>query len=402
MSQSAGVKCLDRYGFPLAGLTAAEQAVRAEATARENKLYDKWSRQTINWHPLTGAPPPSKLKQLAREGVPTSLRPAIWFQLSGGAAIKRQEQPGYYCLMSSMGKDPELNAPELSLDLFRTFSTNAILSSKKALEAVRRIVTAFGRRNHSNAYSSNVNYIVAFLLAVLGLGKEEEAFWILTALLERRLPASSVLEGASGSNVEQRMFDVLVERKYPRLLEVFDRLECSLASLTGEWFSRMFTTALPSETTARVWDCIMVEGPKVLFRAALSLMKMNEPALLNTCHSVQVSRILKWRVARAYQADMLLKIGFKSIGTLKTDMLHQLRVSQEAALSVEVAAHKKRLEDILCSNARAGKVSGEDNPLVSALGRAKGNTVPMTLFSIADSRLFTIQESPVELYAGDM
>lgn len=83
-------------------------------------------------------------------------------------------------------------------------------------------------------------------------------------------------------------------------------------------------------------------------------------------------------------------------------MLHQLRVSQEAALSVEVAAHKKRLEDILCSNARAGKVSGEDNPLVSALGRAKGNTVPMTLFSIADSRLFTIQESPVELYADDM
>ena len=45
MSQSAGVKCLDRYGFPLAGLTAAEQAVRSEAAARENKLYDKWSRQ---------------------------------------------------------------------------------------------------------------------------------------------------------------------------------------------------------------------------------------------------------------------------------------------------------------------------------------------------------------------
>ena len=35
---------------------------------------------------------------------------------------------------------------------------------------------------------------------------------------------------------------------------------------------------------------------------------MNEPALLNTCHSVQVSRILKWRVARTYQADVLLKV----------------------------------------------------------------------------------------------
>lgn len=37
-------------------------------------------------------------------------------------------------------------------------------------------------------------------------------------------------------------------------------------------------------------------------------VQMNEPALLNTCHSVQVSRILKWRVARTYQADMLLKV----------------------------------------------------------------------------------------------
>ena len=101
-----------------------------------------------------------------------------------------------------MGKDPELAVPELSLDLFRTFSTHAMLSSKKALEAVRRIVTAFGRRNHSNSYSSNVNYIVAFLLAVLGLDKEEDVFWILTALLERRLPASSVLEVSLTDSLE--------------------------------------------------------------------------------------------------------------------------------------------------------------------------------------------------------
>ncbi len=45
MSQSVALKCLDKYGFPLAGLTAAEQAVRTEAAARETKLLDKWSRQ---------------------------------------------------------------------------------------------------------------------------------------------------------------------------------------------------------------------------------------------------------------------------------------------------------------------------------------------------------------------
>lgn len=265
-----------------------------------------------------------------------------------------------------MGKEPEIDVPELSLDLFRTFATHPVLSTYKALEVVRRVVTAFGRRNQTNAFCTNVNYMAAFLLAVMGLNKEEEVFWVVTALLESRLPASSVLEvgffdlgfflspvlwlllcqalitlsglhlyisfldasfamntqawqdkhrcthcvcrifrscwacfgnlwpvvhkkcrfchniqtgallaqGTAGDNVEQRMFSVLVERKHPRLMEIFDRLECSLAGLTGEWFSRMFTTALPAETAARVWDCIMVEGPKVLFRAALSLIKV--------------------------------------------------------------------------------------------------------------------------------
>ena len=35
---------------------------------------------------------------------------------------------------------------------------------------------------------------------------------------------------------------------------------------------------------------------------------MNEAPLLTTCHSIQVARILKWRVARMYSAEVLLKV----------------------------------------------------------------------------------------------
>jgi len=96
----------------------------------------------------------------------------------------------------------------------------------------------------------------------------------------------------------------------------------------------------------------------------------------------------------------LLQIGFKSIGTLKTDMLHQLRIAQQAALSVEVAAHKKRLEDILCTNAaaRTSKTAGKsDNPLAAALGQCKGKSVPLPINGIASSKLTTILESPIEM-----
>ncbi len=99
-----------------------------------------------------------------------------------------------------------------------------------------------------------------------------------------------------------------------------------------------------------------------------------------------------------------IQIGFKSIGTLKTDMLHHLRIAQQAALSIEVAAHKKRLEDILCTNAaaRAPKAVGKsDNPLAAALGQCKGQSLPVPISSIAKSKLTTILESPIEMWGED-
>ena len=100
----------------------------------------------------------------------------------------------------------------------------------------------------------------------------------------------------------------------------------------------------------------------------------------------------------------LLQIGFKSIGTLKTDMLHQLRVAQQSALSVEVAAHKKRLEDILCTNAaaRTPKIVGKsDNPLAAALGQCKGQSLHVPIHGYATSKLTTILENPIEVWGED-
>ena len=129
-----------------------------------------------------------------------------------------------------------------------------------------QLVTYLYRNSQSCLLCSPV--VIGDPAMMTGLNDHKHLLWTLTRWAS--------LQGTSGLNVEQRMFDVLVERKHPRLMEVFDRLECSLGGLTGEWFSRMFTTALPAETTARVWDCVMVEGPKVLFRAALSLIKVQD------------------------------------------------------------------------------------------------------------------------------
>lgn len=45
---------------------------------------------------------------------------------------------------------------------------------------------------------------------------------------------------------------------------------------------------LRSQTTARVWDTLLHEGPKVLFRVALALLKLGEATLLQQVRSAGV------------------------------------------------------------------------------------------------------------------
>ena len=71
--------------------------------------------------------------------------------------------------------------------------------------------------------------------------------------------------------VEQRVLEALAARRCPRLVAALAAADAPLASLAAPWFPALFAGALPAETVARVWDCLMLEGPKVLFRVALAL-----------------------------------------------------------------------------------------------------------------------------------
>jgi hypothetical protein len=396
--EALGSKCQDRYGFPQAALSAAEQYCLEEALLKESKNIDRWAKlQARHWQPTASAEPPAKLKQLAREGIPHTLRPQLWLRYSGAAALQHAEPAHYYESLVAANRrgSSKLGVTQLDADLFRTFPQHPVLSSSTGIHAVRRVVTAFGRRNPEMPYAKSVNAIVAFLFAVLGLHREEEVFWILVALLEQRLQPNCVMEDARGFNVEQRVFEDLVAQKFPKLAEVFDKLECSLSSLTSGWLRTLYTTALPAETVARVWDCMMVEGPKVLFRVGLALMKMNEPALMSTCHSIQVARILKWRVSRTYQVGALFKHTFKGVGSIKTELVVKTRAAQTMALKAELAAHKKRLEDILGTNTMDRTGVAVNNPLAKALGQVKLPSQPMAITG-GRSHLSTIMESPIE------
>lgn len=51
-------------------------------------------------------------------------------------------------------------------------------------------------------------------------------------------------------------------------------MELSLVSM--QWFMCLFVNTLRAETALRVWDVLLNEGDKVLFRVAASLLQIHE------------------------------------------------------------------------------------------------------------------------------
>ena len=65
---------------------------------------------------------------------------------------------------------------------------------------------------------------------------------------------------------------------YSQLLAETHRVDPTLFSLN--WFLCLFVDSLPVNTYLHIWDALLFEGSKVLFRYAVAILKMIEDKLL--------------------------------------------------------------------------------------------------------------------------
>ena len=62
------------------------------------------------------------------------------------------------------------------------------------------------------------------------------------------------------------------------------------------------------QTLLRVWDCFLLEGPKVLFRICLAILKMHEKEILLKTDTISVMRHLKTCAKLTFDIDGLIKV----------------------------------------------------------------------------------------------
>lgn len=218
-----------------------------------------------------------EFRRLVLGGIPVAMRAKVWAEASGAAMLR---VPGYYEDIVNNGEDDPTIATQIQMDITRTLTDNIFFRTGPGVQKLNEVLLAYSRRNPIVGYCQGMNLITACLLLIMPTA--EDAFWVLTTMIEDILPQHYYDQHLLTSRADQSVLRAYVGEILPRLSAHLDELEIELEALTFQWFLSVFTDCLSAEALFRVWDVVlcMHDGSTFLFQIALALLKLNEKALL--------------------------------------------------------------------------------------------------------------------------
>lgn len=147
------------------------------------------------------------------------------------------------------------------------------------------------------------------------------------------------------SKVQEEVLGNLVVKKVPKVHQHLQKLGCSIAVLTEQWFSSLFVMSLPAETVTRIWDCLICEGPKVLLRVALALIKKCQSTISLTSDVERMAQIVTYKLRRTYDANELMGLAFKKLGSMKSSQISAISWEMEQVVKRKLEERAKFLAE---------------------------------------------------------
>ncbi|KIY68877.1 TBC-domain-containing protein [Cylindrobasidium torrendii FP15055 ss-10] len=261
--------------------------------------------------PSLGSSERKEFLRLVRSGIPLAYRGKVWQEGSGALEMR---EPGLFAALVRGSSESEA---EIEKDVGRTMPLNVFFGGEGAgVDKLRRVLKAYSIRNPKVGYCQGMNLVTSTLLLVYG--NEEDAFWVLSAIVERLLPEDFFSPTLLPSRACPLVLLEYVHEQCPKLHAHLEDLGVDLPAICFSWFLSLFTDCLPVETLFRVWDLFLIDGIDVLFRVALAILKSREGELLG-CQSVPaVYTALENLPTRMWEAEKL--VGAE--GELRASMVH--------------------------------------------------------------------------------
>lgn len=171
----------------------------------------------LTWDKIAVSLPRSdKLRSLVLAGIPHSMRPQLWMRLSGALQKKRSSELSYREIVRNSSNDDTTAAKQIEKDLLRTMPSNACFANENStgVPRLRRALRALAWLYPEIGYCQGTGMVAACLLLFL---EEEDAFWMMCAIIEDLLPASYFSTTLLGVQTDQRVLRHLIVQYLPRL-----------------------------------------------------------------------------------------------------------------------------------------------------------------------------------------
>lgn len=202
-----------------------------------------------------------EFRRLVLGGIPVAYRAKIWSECSGASVLR---VPGYYDGLVALtnGNDDTSGHTYTSLeaisqietDIHRTLTDNVFFRRGPGIAKLKEVLLVYARRNPQIGYCQGMNLIAGSLLLIMPTA--EDAFWVLTSIVENILPPQYYDSGFIASRADQIVLRQYVSEILPKLSAHLDKLGIQLEALTFQWFLSLFTDCLSAEALYRVWDVI--------------------------------------------------------------------------------------------------------------------------------------------------
>ncbi|XP_055000139.1 small G protein signaling modulator 3 [Sorex araneus] len=273
----------------------------------------------LTWDKIAVSLPCSeKLRSLVLAGIPHSMRPQLWMRLSGALQKKRSSELSYREAVKNSSNDETIAAKQIEKDLLRTMPSNACFANVSSIGVprLRRVLRALAWLYPEIGYCQGTGMVAACLLLFL---EEEDAFWMMCAIIEDLLPASYFSTTLLGVQTDQRVLRHLIVQYLPRLDKLLQEHDIELSLITLHWFLTAFASVVHIRLLLRLWDLFFYEGSLVLFQTTLGMLRLKEDELIQSENSASIFNTLSDIPAQMEDAELLLGEAMRLAGSL-TDM----------------------------------------------------------------------------------
>lgn len=342
-----------------ASAAAAAEARFQKATAMmpEARVADGELIGLANWanKGKVGRAKWNEFNRLVLGGIPVFMRSKIWAECSGATNLR---VPGYYDDLISRpeSEDSPDVVQQIRADINRTLTDNIFFRKGPGVQKLNEVLLAYSRRNPEVGYCQGMNLITANLLLIMPAA--EEAFWILTCMVEKILPSGYYDHSLLASRADQQVLRGYVAEVLPRLSAHFDDLGIALETMTFQWFLSVFTDCLSAEALFRVWDVVLCfgDGSTFLFQVALALLKLNEQQLLSCVSPASVYTYINHQMTNhAISIDGLIQA---SEGLRRVVKREDVVARRERAVDSERELVKQREERLRAYKERKAEAAG--------------------------------------------